>query len=86
MTNYRKAFFLAGIGNLVLLALLIASWWYSQVVHLKQQPAASASSAVEQPVQGGAPGLRGISFRNSARARPTFRRTTAIHRREVWGG
>lgn len=55
MTNYRKAFFMAGIGNLALLALLIGSWWHSEAVHLKQPPAASSSSAVEQPVQGGAP-------------------------------
>ncbi|HXJ05060.1 MAG TPA: efflux RND transporter periplasmic adaptor subunit [Candidatus Acidoferrum sp.] len=56
MTNYRRAFFLAGIANFVLLALLIGSWWYSRVEHTKKQPAASASSPVEQPVQGEAPG------------------------------
>ncbi|MGH9714769.1 MAG: efflux RND transporter periplasmic adaptor subunit [Candidatus Acidiferrales bacterium] len=56
MTNYRRAFFLAGTGNLVLLALLIGSWWYSRAVLLKKQPAASTSSAAEQPVQGGASG------------------------------
>jgi len=60
MTNYRRAFFLAAIGNLVLGALLIAIWWYARRARTAQRPSASATSAVEQPVQGGAPGSAAV--------------------------
>jgi RND family efflux transporter MFP subunit len=56
MTNYRRAYFLAAIGNLVLLALLTGSWWYARRIRATQGPVPPAPSAVTQPVQGSATG------------------------------
>ncbi|MFI5058577.1 MAG: efflux RND transporter periplasmic adaptor subunit [Candidatus Acidiferrales bacterium] len=56
MTNYRRAFFLATVGNLALFTLLIGMWWYARGVHRIEQPGASGPSAVTQAVQGGASG------------------------------
>jgi RND family efflux transporter MFP subunit len=44
MTNYRKAFFLAAIGNLLLVVMLFGSWWYSRVAHARQKEITSLSS------------------------------------------
>jgi len=56
MTNYRRAFFLTGIGNLVLLTLLIGGWWYARGMHTARLSAASGPSAGAQPAQESAPG------------------------------
>jgi RND family efflux transporter MFP subunit len=50
MTNYRKAFFLAAIGNFALLALLFGTWWYSRG-SLHPSSTASTAGTVLQPVQ-----------------------------------
>jgi RND family efflux transporter MFP subunit len=50
MTNYRKAFFLAAIGNFVLLALLLGTWWYSRG-SMHPSSTASASGTAPQPAQ-----------------------------------
>lgn len=51
MTNYRKAFFLAALGNLVLVALLLGTWWYSRAVHARQKEASPQASTPAAPVQ-----------------------------------
>jgi RND family efflux transporter MFP subunit len=51
MTNYRRAYFLAAIGNLVLLALLIGSWWYVRRFRTTQNPSVSAPNSVTQSIQ-----------------------------------
>jgi Cu(I)/Ag(I) efflux system membrane fusion protein/cobalt-zinc-cadmium efflux system membrane fusion protein len=51
MTNYRKAFFLAAIGNFVLLVLLFGTWWYSQAAHTRQRATPSVPSAAPSLVQ-----------------------------------
>jgi Cu(I)/Ag(I) efflux system membrane fusion protein len=56
MKNYRKAYILAAMGNFVLLALLIGSWWYVRRIRTTQSPPASVPSAATQPVQGSAAG------------------------------
>jgi Cu(I)/Ag(I) efflux system membrane fusion protein/cobalt-zinc-cadmium efflux system membrane fusion protein len=50
MTNYRKAFFVAAIGNLVLLALFFGSRWYSGAVNARQKET-TVSSTAPPPVQ-----------------------------------
>ena len=56
MTNYRRGFFLAGIGNAVLLGLLIGTWWYMRGMHGTAQPAATGSSSNALPTQQSASG------------------------------
>jgi membrane fusion protein, copper/silver efflux system len=56
MTNYRRAFFLAAVGNLVLLALVIVGWWYVRGTHITHQPAPSEANALTHPVAGTGPG------------------------------
>lgn len=54
MKNYRKAFFLAVIGNLILICLLSGTWWYyrhSTSTHSVR----GATNAPTQMVQSGAP-------------------------------
>src|SRR5690242_802935 len=51
MANYRKAFFLAAVGNLVLLAFLAGHWWYSRAAHTRQMATPSVPSAAPSLVQ-----------------------------------
>ncbi len=55
MTNYRKAFFLAATANLILIALLAGSWWYTRKSAPAQHLASTASNPVTQPAQSGSP-------------------------------
>lgn len=57
MTNYRRAFFLAGIWNVVLLGLLIGTWWYVREMHRTAQPPATGPISDAQPIQESASGL-----------------------------
>jgi RND family efflux transporter MFP subunit len=60
MTNYRKAFFIALIGNLVLAAVLVGWWWRGRKpVPTKHSEAASAD--VTQPPDSSSPGSAGQS-------------------------
>jgi membrane fusion protein, copper/silver efflux system len=45
MTNYRKAFFLAALGNVVLVALLFGTWWYSRPANTRQKEGPQPSTA-----------------------------------------
>jgi RND family efflux transporter MFP subunit len=56
MRNYRKAFFLALIGNLVFIILLAGIWWNVRRSADSQHPAVSAPNAATQPVQISSPG------------------------------
>lgn len=56
MTNYRKAFFLAVVGNLILLFLLIGAWRYSRGMRSAKSVAATSSSGTAQSGQTSAPG------------------------------
>jgi RND family efflux transporter MFP subunit len=56
MRNYRKAFFLALIGNLVFIAVLAGIWWNVRRSADSQHPAVSAPNAATQPVQSSPPG------------------------------
>jgi membrane fusion protein, copper/silver efflux system len=51
MTNYRKAFFLAAMGNLVLLALLFGNWWYPRAKHTRQKESPPMASTAPPRVQ-----------------------------------
>jgi RND family efflux transporter MFP subunit len=55
MRNYRKAFFLAVIGNLALIGALAGIWWHSRSVRTAQHNAVSASSTAGQQVESAAP-------------------------------
>ena len=54
MANYRKAFFLAALGNFLLLALLFGNWWHSRTARTLQKEAPLAPSSAPPPVQAGA--------------------------------
>jgi RND family efflux transporter MFP subunit len=56
MRNYRKAFFLALIGNLVFIVVLAGIWWNVRRSADSQHPAVSAPNAATQPVQSSSPG------------------------------
>jgi RND family efflux transporter MFP subunit len=56
MRNYRKAFFLALIGNLVFIVALAGIWWNVRRTANSQHPAGSAPNAATQPVQSSSPG------------------------------
>lgn len=56
MTNYRKAFFLALIGNLALVGVLAGMWWTARRSATTQHPATPASNPAAQPVQSTSPG------------------------------
>ena len=51
MRNYRKAFFLGLIGNVVLIGVLAGIWWSTRRSAAKQHPATPVSNPVTQPVQ-----------------------------------
>jgi RND family efflux transporter MFP subunit len=51
MRNYRKAFFLALVGNVVFIGVLAGIWWSARRATTKQHPAIPASNAATQPVQ-----------------------------------
>jgi len=56
MRNYRKAFFLALVGNLTLAGVLAGIWWTARRPVAPQHMPASASNAMPQPVPSGSPG------------------------------
>ncbi len=56
MRDYRKAFFLALIGNLVFIIVLAGIWWNLRRSADSQHPAGSAPNAGTQPVQSSSPG------------------------------
>lgn len=51
MRNYRKAFFLALIGNLALVGVLVGIWWSARRSAPTRLPGISASNPATQPVQ-----------------------------------
>src|SRR6266852_6082192 len=53
MRNYRKAFFLALVGNVVFIGVLAAIWWSARRPAKMQQSAAAAPNVATQPVQSG---------------------------------
>ncbi len=55
MANYRRAFFLAAVGNLILLFLLIGAWRYSRGMHSTKSAAVTSSSGTAQSGQASAP-------------------------------
>ncbi len=57
MRNYRKAFFVALVGNLVFIGALAGVWWTARRSATKQQPATTAPNIATAPVQSGSPGL-----------------------------
>lgn len=56
MTNYRKAFFLALIGNVVFLGALAGIWWSARRSTTTQHPAGSAPTVGAQPTQSSSSG------------------------------
>src|SRR6266481_6070967 len=56
MRNYRKAFFLGLIGNVVLIGVLAGIWWSARRSAAKQHPATPVSNPVTQPVQNSSSG------------------------------
>jgi Cu(I)/Ag(I) efflux system membrane fusion protein/cobalt-zinc-cadmium efflux system membrane fusion protein len=56
MRNYRKAFFLGLIGNVVLIGVLAGIWWSARRSNAKQHPATPVSNPVTQPVQNSSSG------------------------------
>ena len=55
MRNYRKAFFLALVGNLVFLGLLAGVWWSARRSTAAQHSAGSAPNVAAQPAQSNSP-------------------------------
>jgi membrane fusion protein, copper/silver efflux system len=51
MRSYRKAFFLALVGNVVFIGALAGIWWSARRSATKQHPATAASNSATQPVQ-----------------------------------
>lgn len=51
MRSYRKAFFLALVGNVVFIGALAGIWWSARRSAAKQHPATAASNSATQPVQ-----------------------------------
>src|ERR1700675_2792437 len=51
MRSYRKAFFLALVGNVVFIGALAGIWWSARRSAAKQQPTTAASNSATQPVQ-----------------------------------
>lgn len=51
MTNYRKAFFLALVGNVVFIGVLAGIWWTARRSATTQHPADSAPNVAAQPAQ-----------------------------------
>jgi len=61
MTNYRKAFFIALIGNLALAGVLVGLWWSSRKPAATTHLAQAATAAATQPPDSGSPGSTGRS-------------------------
>ena len=57
MRNYRKAFFVALVSNLVFIGALAGVWWTARRSATKQQPATPAPNIATAPVQSSSPGL-----------------------------
>src|SRR6266851_5102694 len=55
MRNYRKAFFLALVGNIVFAGALAGIWWSARRRGATQHPATPASNRATQPMQSGSP-------------------------------
>jgi RND family efflux transporter MFP subunit len=51
MRSYRKAFFLALVGNVVFIGALAGIWWSARRSAAKPHPATAASNSATQPVQ-----------------------------------
>ena len=51
MRNYRKAFFLGLVANVVFIGVLAGIWWSARRSGAKQHQAAAASNSTTQPVQ-----------------------------------
>jgi Cu(I)/Ag(I) efflux system membrane fusion protein/cobalt-zinc-cadmium efflux system membrane fusion protein len=56
MRNYRKAFFLGLIVNVVLIGVVAGIWWSARRSAAKQHPATPVSNPVTQPVQNSSSG------------------------------
>ena len=56
MTNYRKPFVLALIGNVIFVGVLAGIWWMARRPANSQPPAVSAPSVATQPSQGNSSG------------------------------
>src|ERR1019366_9372240 len=56
MTNYRKAFFLALVGNVVFIGVLAGIWWTVRRSTTTQPPAGSAPNVATQAVQSSSAG------------------------------
>src|SRR5512137_2964541 len=56
MRNYRRAFFLALVGNVVFIGILAEIWWTARRSAKNQHPATSTSTPVTQEVQSRSPG------------------------------
>ncbi len=56
MRNYRNAFLLALIGNLIFIGALAGMWWYSRRSATTHQPPSPATKAAPQPVQSSSAG------------------------------
>jgi Cu(I)/Ag(I) efflux system membrane fusion protein/cobalt-zinc-cadmium efflux system membrane fusion protein len=57
MTNYRKAFLFALVGNLVLASILVGLWWKGRTLSVRAPRARPASETTVQPSQTSSPGL-----------------------------
>jgi membrane fusion protein, copper/silver efflux system len=55
MWNYRKAFFIAGIGNLIFIGLLAGIWWRARGAREAQINTVSASSTQPQQIEDSVP-------------------------------
>jgi RND family efflux transporter MFP subunit len=56
MRNYRKAFFLALVGNVIFIGVLAGSWWSARRSITTHQPGGSAPTVATQPVQNSSSG------------------------------
>jgi Cu(I)/Ag(I) efflux system membrane fusion protein/cobalt-zinc-cadmium efflux system membrane fusion protein len=56
MRSYRKAFFLALVGNVIFIGVLAGIWWTARRSATNQLPAIPASNPATQPVQSSSPG------------------------------
>lgn len=56
MTNYRKAFFFALVGNVVLVGVLAGIWWIARKSAITRHSADSAPNVAAQPAQSNSPG------------------------------
>ena len=86
MRNYRNAFVLALIGNVVFIGVLAGIWWTARRTAATQHPAAFRAERCRRNRCRAVLRFGTASRKRLPRARPTLRRTIAIHRREVWGG